>query len=46
MFMVNSGNKNASFWGRNKPFLDNVFKAGAIVVRLKLLKVVCDKYAQ
>ena len=43
MFMVNSSKEGSSFWARNKPFVDNLFKAGAIIVGLKVLKVVCDK---
>ena len=46
MFTVNSTNKNASFWARNKPFIDNLFKAGAFIVGLKVLKVVCDKVSE
>ena len=42
--MVNSTNKNSSFWTRNKPFIDNLFKAGAIIIGLKVLKIVCDKF--
>jgi hypothetical protein len=43
MFMVNNSKQGASFWARNQPFIDGVFKAGAIIVGLKILKVVCDK---
>lgn len=41
--MVNSSNQDSSFWVRNKSFLDGIFKAGAIVFGLKLLKVALDR---
>lgn len=46
MFMVNSSKEGSSFWARNKSFVDNLFKAGAIVLGLKLLKAACDKLDQ
>lgn len=42
MFMVNNSKEGSSFWARNKSFVDNLFKAGAIIVGLKTLKVICD----
>ena len=44
MFTMNSTNKNASFWAKNKPFIQNLFKAGAIIIGLKVLKVAFDKF--
>ena len=46
MFMVGSSKEKSSFWARNRPFIDGVFKAGAIVVGLKVLKAVCDHFDQ
>jgi hypothetical protein len=44
MFTVSTSKNTGSFWARNKPFIDNLFKAGAIIVGLKVLKFAVDKY--
>lgn len=46
MFMVNQTKEGSGFWASNKSFVDGLFKAGAIIVGLKLLKVVLDKFDQ
>lgn len=43
MFTVSTSKNAGSFWARNKPLLDNVFKATAMIVGLKILKVAVDK---
>ena len=43
MFTVSSSKNAGSFWARNKPFINNVFKAAAIIVGLKTLKAAVDK---
>lgn len=44
--MVNSSKEGTSFWAKHKSFVDNLFKAGAIVLALKLIKAACDKIDQ
>ncbi len=46
MFMVNQTKEGSGFWASNKSFVDGLFKAGAIIFGLKLLKVVVDKFDQ
>ena len=41
--MVKSAKEGSSFWGSNKDFFDGLFKAGALIIGLKVLKAVSDK---
>ena len=43
MFTVSASKSTGSFWARNQSLINDLFKAGAIIIGLKLVKAAIDK---